>query len=562
MTRILSRSKVVFRMILLLIMVLTIKISLHSDCTAIIVGKKATVDGSVIVSHTDCCPDSRIHIVPAHIFKKGEMAPVYWGIQDVTRPLRDYGEVIGYIPQVEKTYAYIHSGYSHINEHQLAFGEATILQRPECRAIREMGAKQIMTVEQAMIFALQRCKTAREALELVTSLLEEYGFLSSCCGPNANGGEALLIADPDEAWDLEIFGVGSDWDPDSGEPGVIWAAQRVPDDHIFIMPNYPRIRKIDLDDPNQFRASSNYQSFAIRHNWYNPNSGDPFIWQDMYSFLPSDWNLPRMWLLCQTFAPNLKNQGYTGAWDTYSAGRGMMKDSYESVRATRFTAAYFPFSIRPEKKVSVKDIMDFHRSTFAGTYWDMTADRDWLVRDENGGFVKSPLTTPFANRHWRELLDIVHHRNVSQTGAYAMIAQLRGWMPGPIGGIYWFVVDNYKHSPYIPVYAGVMEISSLYSTYEPRKFDENSARWVYDFVDTMLQLQYQDAVKDLEAVRDPFEAGIFERQRKIEEQALARFQKDPLDARRFLTEYTRSLMEEAVKKYRELRYTLITKYKN
>ena len=159
-------------------------------------------------------------------------------------------------------------------------------------------------------------------------------------------------------------------------------------------------------------------------------------------------------------------------------------------------------------------------------------------------------------------MDIVHHRNVSQTGAYAMIAQLRGWMPGPIGGIYWFVVDNYKHSPYIPVYAGVMEISSLYSTYEPRKFDENSARWVYDFVDTMLQLQYQDAVKDLEAVRDPFEAGIFERQRKIEEQALARFQKDPLDARRFLTEYTRSLMEEAVKKYRELRYTLITKYKN
>jgi len=534
----------------------------RADCTAMVVGKKASRDGSVMVVHTDCCSNSRIHVVPARDWAPGEKAPVYYGIQDVRRPLHDYGEIIGYIPQVEHTYAYIHSGYPHINEHQLAIGEATILQRPACRAIRSKGARQIMTVEQAMLFALQRCRTAREALELITSLLEEYGFLSSCCGPDADGGEALLIADPNEAWDLEIFGVGMDWEPGSGRPGVIWAARRIPDDHVFIMPNYPRIRKIDLSDPENFRASSNHQQFAVDQGWYDPDEGDPFYWQEAYTYLPSDWNLPRMWLLCQTFAPHAVHRGFDNPWSTRTAGRGMFKDSYESIRASRFTADYFPFSIRPEKKVAVQDIMAFIRSTFEGTYWDMTADRDWLVPDGKGGFVKSPLTTPFPNAHWRELLDITHHRNVSMTSAYAMISQLRGWLPDPVGGIYWFVVDNYRHSPFIPVYCGISEISPLYNTYDPDEFQEDSARWVYDFADTLLQLQYQDAVQDLTAVRDPFEEKIFTDQAGIESEAVKTHQENPEQAAAFLTGYVRRLMEDAVQRYRDLRYTLIRKYKN
>lgn len=535
---------------------------LYGECTALVVGKKASADGSVMVVHTDCCPNSRIHVVPARKFKKGALAPVYLGIQNVSQPLRSYGEVIGHIPQVQQTYAYIHSGYPHINEHQLAIGESTILQRPECAASRNQGARQIMTVEQAMLFALQRCKTSREALELITSLLETHGFLSSCCGETPKGGEALLIADTEEAWDLEIFGVGNDWDPASGKPGVIWAAQRIPDDHVFIMPNYPRIRRMNLEDSDQFRASSNYKQFAIDHGWYNPSGGDPFIWQDAYTYLPSDWNLPRIWLLCQTFAPNYRHRGFDKPWNTLSAGRGMMKDSYETIRATKFTAAFFPFSIKPEKKVSVHDIMAFIRSTLEGTYWDMTADRDWLVPDRTGGFGKSPLTTPFPNRHWRELLDITHHRTVAQTTDYAMISQLRGWLPDPIGGIYWFVVDNYRHSPFIPVYCGVKKISSLYNTYDPNRFDENSARWVYDFTDTLLQLEYQSAIKDLLAVRDPFETKIFSRQSQIETVALDLYKKNPSKARKYITDYVTGLMETAVQDYRDLRYTLITKYKN
>jgi len=129
------------------------------SCTDIIVGKDASVDGSVITSHTGCCPECRVHVVPAQTFKKGTQAPVYYGLQDVKKPLHEYGKVIGHIPQVEKTYAYFHTGYPQMNEHQLAIGESTLSQRDELKVDYGWG-KQIMTIEQAQLFALQRCKTA------------------------------------------------------------------------------------------------------------------------------------------------------------------------------------------------------------------------------------------------------------------------------------------------------------------------------------------------------------------------------------------------------------------
>ncbi|MGB7294770.1 MAG: C69 family dipeptidase [Candidatus Aminicenantales bacterium] len=227
-------------------------------CTDIIVGKKASTDGSVMTSHTGCCPECRVHVVPAGTFEKGARAPVYYGLQDVKKPLHEYGKVIGTIPQVEKTYKYFHRGYPHINEHQLAIGESTLSQRDELKVDIDSG-KQIMTIEQATLFALQRCKTAREAIGLITSLLEEYGFLPSC-GPES---EALCIADTQEAWVLEVFSVGKDWEPGRGEIGAIWAAQRVPDDHVTIVPNWSIIKEIDLSDPENFMASKNYMEVAI-----------------------------------------------------------------------------------------------------------------------------------------------------------------------------------------------------------------------------------------------------------------------------------------------------------
>jgi len=522
--------------------------SADDSCTDIIVGKLASVDGSVITSHTGCCQECRVHVVPANTYKKGAMAPIYYGLQNVRTPLHDYGEILGYIPQVEKTYAYFHTGYPQMNEHQLAIGESTLSQKKELQVSRETG-KQIMTIEQAQLFALQRCKTARSAIKLITSLVEKYGFLPSC-GPES---EALCIADPNEAWVLEVFSVGPNWDPESGELGAIWAAQRVPDDHIVVVPNWSIIKEIKLSKPIEFMASKNYKQIAINYGWYDPKSGDPFIWQKVYSPIPREWAVSRLWLFFSTFAPNFKewpDKKLTHPYKSFDAYHQYLED-----------LSIYPFSIKPEKKVSVQDVIEFQRSVFEGTIYDMTSDYDWFVPDGKGGLKKSPLTTPFPTRDMRELLDIVYRRMVSR-GGYGMVAQLRGWLPAPIGGIYWFYLDNQHVSTYAPIYAGVQEISPLYKTYDPDKFKENSARWAIDFVDNLLYLKWQEAIKDLRAKRDPLEKSFFDERDAVDQKALELFKKDPKKAKEFLTKYSNERMRKIVEMYKELRNELITKYTN
>lgn len=517
-------------------------------CTDIIVGKNASVDGSVITSHTGCCLECRVHVVPAQSFKKGTMAPVFYGLQDVKKPLREYGKVIGTIPQVEKTYKYFHTGYPHINEHQLAIGESTLSQRSELQVDIDSG-KQIMTIEQATLFALQRCKKAREAITLISSLVEKYGFLPSS-GPES---EALCIADPEEAWVLEIFSVGKNWEPGSGELGAIWAAQRVPDDHVAVVPNWSIIKEIDLSQPDYFMASKNYKEIAIKHGWYDPESGKPFIWQDVYSPTPREWATSRFWLFFSTFAP--QNKGWPDKrLNTPFKG-------YDAYHQYLEPLSTYPFSVKPEKKLSVQDVIAFQRSVFEGTIYDMTADADWMVPDGQGGMKKSPLATPFPTRDMRELLDITWRRMVSR-GGYGMVAQLRGWLPPEIGGIYWFYLDNQHVSTYVPIYTGVQEISPLYKTYDPDRFSEDSARWAIDFVDNLLYLRWQHAIKDLRAMRNPLEKEFFTKIDLIDQEALKLFKKNPESAKKYLTDYTRSCMERTVKMYKELRNLLITKYTN
>ena len=529
--------------------------SIIQGCTVIGVGKMATVDGSVITSHTDCCSECRVHVVPAKTFKKGSMAPVYWGMVYFGRndsraglPLGDYGKVIGEIPQVEKTYAYFHTGYSQMNEHQLAIGESTCSQKRELNTPFVEGiTKQIMTIEQAQVFALQRCKTAKEAIDLITSLVERYGFLPSC-----GGAEALCIADPKEVWVLEIFSVGSRWKPESGELGAIWAARRVPDDHITVIPNYVRIREIDLDNPD-FMASSNYKQVAIDHGWYDPASSKPFIWQEAYAPVIREGSLSRLWLIYSSVAPSFKSWPRRNLSGPISPST-MYSQAFEG-------AAFYPFSAKVEKKLSVQDIINFQRSVSKDTVYDMTADPVWLVPGPQESYVKSPLTTPFPSSDLKKLLRIQSHRNIASHG-YGMVAQLRDWLPDPIGGVYWFYLDNPYVSKYVPIYAGVQKISSLYKTYDMSKFNDESARWAVDFVDNLLHLKWQEAIKDLWAVRDPMEKEFFAKQSDIDEEALNFYKRNPETAKKFLTDLTKSRMEKIVKMYRELRYLLITKYSN
>ena len=536
--------------ILFLIPILFLWANQSFACTVIAVGKKASKDGSVIISHTDAGPDCRVHVVPGQKFPKNAQAPVFWGMVDLGRPLGDYGEIIGHIPQVSQTFSYFQTAYPQMNEHQLAIGESTTSQREELKL--NLGTcKQIMTVEQAQAFALQRCKKAKEALLLITDLMETYGFRPSCVGES----ESLVIGDTEEIWVLELFSVGNDWKPESGKPGVIWAAQRVPDDHALIIPNWSIIKEIKLEDKANYMASSNYMQEAIDRGWYDAKSGKPFIWQEAYSPVAREWATNRFWLFYATYAPNI--EGMPNRWTT-DPFKG--EDQY-----TQYVEplSLYPFSVKPSKKISVKDVMNFQRSTFTGTIYDKENSPAWYYPDQHGKMVKSAMATPFPHAETRKLLNINSRRNVARArGEYGMIAQLRGWLPNEVGGIYWLYVDNAYTSAYVPIYAGVSDVAECYKVYDKEKYEENSIRWAVDFVDNLLYLRWQDAVKDLHEARDPLEQSFFDQQEEIDRTASELLKKNPEKAKKFLTDKTIERMEETLSLFKELKIKLITKYTN
>jgi len=541
----------IMKFILSSILLISLSVSNALACTVIAVGKKASVDGSVIISHTDAGPNSRIFYVPGKTYKPGEMASVYWGITETGRPLTDDGQLLGEIPQVERTYGYFQSAYSHMNEYQLGIAESTTAQRDELACTLENG-KQMMTIEQAMIFALQRYKKAREATQFIGDLMTQYGFLPSC-----DGSETLVIADTEEAWVFEVFSVGPGWSPSSKKPGAIWAAQRLGDDQATMIPNWSIIKEINVKDKQNFLVSSNYMQEAIDRGWYNPKLGKPFIWQDIYAPLPEEYATSRFWLFYHTFTPNLR-QWPDRDLDPANPFKGM-QPYFQVVEPL----SIYPFSAAPEKKISVQDVMGIQRSTFEGTIYDMTSYPEWLVPDGKGGYIKSPLATPFPGSEMRKLIKQTYRRPVARhRGHYGMVMQLRSWLPNEIGGVYWVYLDNPYFSPYAPIYAGNISVAETYNIYDPKKYDEKSARWAIDFVDNMANLRFQDIVKDVRTTRDPFEAEMFSNQKGIEDEALNLYKKDPKLAREFLTNYSNDKMNRVTEMFLGLRDQIITKYTN
>ncbi len=545
-------KKTILAIVFIWIFVLILPAAANDEgCTVVAVGKKASADGSVILSHTDAGPDSRIYVVPAAKHKTGEMAPIYWGIQDLGRPLHDDGEILGHIPQAAETYAYIHSAYPHLNEYQLAIAESSINQRPELAVTRETG-KQIMTIEQAEIFALQRCKKARAAVELIGSLMETYGFLPS----SGDSAETVVVGDPSEAWVLEIFGIGPGWTPQSGKPGAVWAAQRLGDDQALVIPNWSIIKEINTADKENFMVSANYMKEAVDRGWYDPAGGKLFIWQDIYAPLPVEFATSRFWLFYSTFMPGLAQ------WPDRKLGTSPMatiNPYYQFVEPL----SLYPFSAAPEKKITLQEVIAFQRSVFAGTIYDFTAQPQWLVSDGKGGIKVSPLATPFPNSELRALLKLSNRRPVARhRGHYGMVCQLRAWLPDAIGGIYWVYQDNPYISPYVPVYAGCTDTAACYQDYDPEKYSDGSARWTIDFVDNLCNLRFQDAAKEVQTMRRPFEDKIFSDQEKIEKEALRLYKTGAKKAKAFLTGYCRGLMEQVPPLYIRMRERLLVLFTN
>ncbi|MDP7288017.1 MAG: C69 family dipeptidase [Phycisphaerae bacterium] len=510
-----------------IVFALILSCGVSAACTVIVVGPSASSDGSTINSQTaDGMFDSNITFVPAADFPDGAMADVYLGITgQSTKPPKK----IGRIPQVRRTYAYFHVGYPFMNEHQLTLAESTLAQHGKLQDAR--GSKAIMTIEQLQVFALQRTKTARGAIRLMGALAEKYGFL----GSYQRQGESLSVADGKECWVFEMFGVGAGWSPTSGKPGCVWAARRIPDDHVFCMANLSRIREIDLGKPDEFMASKGYKQLAVDNRWYDPKSGKPFIWQEAYTPRKGGWSLK---------SPFVRNRLYMF--------HKMLAPSRDWP-VTRNIADY-PFSIKPDKKVSVRDVIAVMRSTFKGTPLDVEAHPNWKG---------SRLATPYPSAKLQRKFKVRFVRPIAvQDCSHGFVAQSRPWLPDSIGGAGWFYLDNPHTSCFAPIYAGTTSFPKSWRTYDRRKSSRESARWAFDKIDNMTANRYQDNIRELMKVRTPLENEFFARKKTVEAAALEAHKRSPAQAAKILTDFTNASMRQAEKTYWDLIDTLTAKYED
>ncbi len=357
---------------------------------------------------------------------------------------------------------------------------------------------------------------------------------------------------------MEVCGVGTDWTPGSGRPGAIWAARRVGDDQVVVIANHFRIREIDTKSPDML-ASSNSMKEAVDRGWYDPKSGKPFVWSEVYSPAIREGSLSRMWLIYSTVAPSYK------AWPRRAmreaAGPGTLYA--QPIEGD----AFYPFSVKPEKKLSVRDVIALQRSTFENTIYDMTLDPAWSVSGGGGKVEKSPMASPFVGSDWEQVLRIRHHRTIAGP-AYGMVAQLRSWLPDAVGGVYWFYVDNPFVSAYVPIYAGVTDVAAPYKVYDYAEYSEGSARWAVHFVEKLMLLRWQSAVKDLREARDPVENAFFDEQAAVDAKAAEMIKAGgggaakggESAAAKYLTDLTKERMEKVVKMFRDLRNKLLSKY--
>jgi dipeptidase len=491
-------------------------------CTVIMVGRAASTDGSVMSTHAaDCgvCDFTWRH-VPAADHKPGEKRRLYNIDQIRTWPPAEGGkwamvlkDPTGVeIPQAPHTFGYHHSVFGYMNDQQLAIAESTI---GNVRKLSNPTPTPATNITMLTLLAMERCRTAREAIQLMGSLAEEYGY------GYHDGGEMLAVSDPREIWVFEIMPVGPLWTPKSGKPGAVWAAERVPDDHVAVCPNESRIGEIDLGNPDLFMASAHVESFAVEAGLYDPKGGKPFSWKKAYSpaegsAVTSEGRRSRMWRFFDLVAPSQKFRAETPDMD-------------------------FPFSVKPDAKLSAKEVMALTRDKSEGTVFDP-------VRGLRGG--------PFKNPNYYKGTRLISVPNVE----YTTLTQCRSWLPDPIGGIVWVALGAQDTSCYVPFYAGATEIPKSFSVGDHFVLDRGSARWAFDYVDFHTQVAYNAAIEDVKAVRKKWEDGALDRVAEIDALAADLYKRNPREAIKIVTGYGLNNAQSVVDAWWKLGDDLWLKY--
>ncbi|MBN3034754.1 MAG: C69 family dipeptidase [Bacteroidales bacterium] len=471
-------------------------------CTNLIITAGASSDGSVMLVYTN---DGewlyRLDLTPSADHLPGDSIEfVSWRNQ--TR---------GKLPQVPHTFGVV--GFQ-MNEFQVAVGETTFTGREEL-----WNKSGFLEYWHLMKLALERARTAREAVLVMTSLAEQYTYGSE--------GESFSITDPDEAWILEMIGTGT------GGLGAVWVAVRIPDGFISAHANMARIGEFPIDDPDNCLYSDNVISFAIERGYYDPQGDEPFRFNEAYN-PPSPDRLKycesRVWSLFTRTAPSL----------------GLSSDYHRGVPG----AARYPLWIQPDRKISLADVLDLVRDHYEGTPFDMTT-----------GVAAGPFGNP--NR-WRPLFwedgetKYSWERPVSTYNtAFSMIAQSRSWLPDPLGGIVWFGVDDTWFTCYIPVFCSVTGIPKPFATGDIRKFSWDSAWWVFNFVSNYANLRFSAMSEEIRSFGNELESKMISEQDSIA--SLAGVLKGD-ELRASLTHYTVSRGEWVHREWVTLAEHLITKY--
>ena len=481
-------------------------------CTNFLVGKDASVDGSTMVSYA---ADSYalygfLHHSPAADYAEGAVREVKdW----------DTGKPLCTIPQVAHTYNVV----GNMNEHQLTIGETTWGGRPELEVGEGIDYGSLIYI------ALERCKTAREAIKCMTDLVAEYGYASS--------GETFSIADPNEVWMMELIGKGK------VEKGAVWVATRVPDDCIAAHANQARFTTINFKDKENWMWSKDVVKFARKQGYYTGKKDEDFNFQEAYA--PYDFSglyvcEARVWSFFRKFSDDMDK------YFDFASGKTFVETG------GKYAGERMPLYIKPNHKVTAQALKDCMRDQYEGTPLDITQGPDagpWNSKLRYGslGFKLDSV------QYWFE------RPIATQQTAWSFVAQMRGYESAKAGGILWFGVDDAASTVYVPMYSTITEVPECFKegNGDMYNYSPTSAWWTYNIVANWAYTKYSAMMPDIKKVQAAWEDKFNAQVEAVDAQVA---EMDPAKATEFLTKYSCAQAQESTAAWKELGIYLFVKY--
>ena len=478
-------------------------------CSNFIVGKKASVDGSVMCSYSadDYGMFQYLCHYSAAKHAKGEMRKIYdW----------DTNKYHGEIPEAAETYSVI----GNINEWQVTIGETTYGGREEM-----VDSTGIMDYGSLIYVALQRSKSAREAIKVMTTLANTYGYNSE--------GETFTICDPNEAWIMEMMGKGA------GSKGAVWVALRIPDDAICAHANQSRIGKFNMKDKKNVMYAKDVVSFARSKGWFQGKDAD-FSWKMAYA--KPDFSGRRF---CDARAWAMLNHFYD------------MSPYLDWALGKNPDAQDMPLWVVPNKKVSVQDVENVMRDHYEGTPLSV-ADGS----DIGGGIWEMPYR-PTPLMYKVDGKQYFNERPVStQQSGFVFVSQMRSWLPREIGGVFWFANDDANMAAFTPVYCSMTERPECYNTpgADALHFSKKNAYWVCNMTSNMVYPRYSLMFPTLKEVRDSLDNSYFAAQAGVEKKAQELYAQNPQAAVKYLNDYSVEKAQQMLARWNQLFEFMVVKY--